>query len=189
MFTPASMAIPSADVVAAKWARNAGQAQQDYQLGIQNTDVDPTALAIAAIPRALQRYTEAVNSGKMANGLRRVGKAGWQQAALSKGAGSMESSRLDIPTVNGARFAPGVLRDASGEPHEEHDREQPDEDAPAVPGVAARSYPEQRHRLPVEEGVDQEERAAHEHELHPARKSTDSIHDDGSFREVVCLRS
>ena len=85
MFTPASMAIPSADVVAAKWARNAGQAQQDYQLGIQNTDVDPTALAIAAIPRALQRYTEAVNSGKMANGLRRVGKAGWQQAALSKG--------------------------------------------------------------------------------------------------------
>jgi len=36
--------------------------------------------------------------------------------ALSKGAGSMESSRLDIPTVNGARFAPGVVRDASGEP-------------------------------------------------------------------------
>jgi putative ABC transport system permease protein len=36
--------------------------------------------------------------------------------ALSKGAASMESSRLDMPTVNGARFAPGVLRDATGEP-------------------------------------------------------------------------
>jgi putative ABC transport system permease protein len=35
---------------------------------------------------------------------------------LSKGAGSAESSRLDTPTVNGARFAPGVLRDAGGEP-------------------------------------------------------------------------
>ncbi len=35
---------------------------------------------------------------------------------LSKGAGSAESSRLDTPSVNGARFAPGVLRDATGEP-------------------------------------------------------------------------
>ena len=35
---------------------------------------------------------------------------------LSKGAGSAESSRLDAPTVSAARYAPGVLRDASGEP-------------------------------------------------------------------------
>ncbi len=35
---------------------------------------------------------------------------------LSKGSGSAESSRLDAPTVNAARFAPGVLRDAAGEP-------------------------------------------------------------------------
>jgi len=36
--------------------------------------------------------------------------------ALSKGASSAESSRLDAPTVDAARFVPGVLRDASGEP-------------------------------------------------------------------------
>ena len=35
---------------------------------------------------------------------------------LSKGAGSAESSRLDTPTVNGVRFASGVLRDADGAP-------------------------------------------------------------------------
>jgi ABC-type lipoprotein release transport system permease subunit len=35
---------------------------------------------------------------------------------LSKGSGSAESSRLDTPTVNGVRFAPGVLRDADGAP-------------------------------------------------------------------------
>jgi ABC-type lipoprotein release transport system permease subunit len=35
---------------------------------------------------------------------------------LSKGASSAESSRLDAPTVSAARYAPGVLRDASGEP-------------------------------------------------------------------------
>jgi len=35
---------------------------------------------------------------------------------LSKGSGSAENSRLDTPTVNGVRYAPGVVRDASGEP-------------------------------------------------------------------------
>jgi putative ABC transport system permease protein len=35
---------------------------------------------------------------------------------LSKGASSAESSRLDAPTVTAARYAPGVSRDASGEP-------------------------------------------------------------------------
>ncbi len=35
---------------------------------------------------------------------------------LSKGSGSAESSRLDAPTVNAARYVPGALRDASGEP-------------------------------------------------------------------------
>lgn len=35
---------------------------------------------------------------------------------LSKGTGSAESSRLDTPTVNAVRFAPGVVRDASGAP-------------------------------------------------------------------------
>jgi len=35
---------------------------------------------------------------------------------LSKGSSSAESSSLDMPTVNGARFAAGVLRDADGAP-------------------------------------------------------------------------
>jgi hypothetical protein len=78
------MALPSATDVAAKWSRNAQAAAQDYTTGIQNTDSDPTALAIAAGQRYIQRVTDAFNSGKWANALRRVGKAGWQQAALAK---------------------------------------------------------------------------------------------------------
>lgn len=35
---------------------------------------------------------------------------------LSKGSNSAESSNLDTPTVNGARYTPGVLRDADGAP-------------------------------------------------------------------------
>jgi len=78
------MALPSATDVAAKWSRNAQAATQDYTDGVQRTDVDPTALAIAAGPRYLQRVQDAYNSGKWANALRRVGKAGWQAATLAK---------------------------------------------------------------------------------------------------------
>lgn len=77
-------AIPDATTVAAKWSRNAAAAQQDYVDGVQTTDKDPTALAITAIPYMRQRIIDAIDSGKVANGLRRVGKTGWQSATLAK---------------------------------------------------------------------------------------------------------
>src|SRR5882672_12847545 len=79
------MAIPDAATVVAKWQQRASAAQQDYAAGVQNTASDPTALAIQAGPRYLQKVTESFNNGKWANGLRRVGKAGWQQAVADKG--------------------------------------------------------------------------------------------------------
>lgn len=78
------MAIPDAQSVATKWVQRTQAAAQDYTAGIQNTDKDPTALAIAAGQRYIQRVTDAFNSGKWANGLRRAGKAGWQAATLAK---------------------------------------------------------------------------------------------------------
>jgi hypothetical protein len=78
------MAIPDAGTVAAKWAQRTQAAAQDFTTGVQNTDKDPTALAIAQGQRYIQRVTDAFNSGKWANGLRRVGKAGWQAATLAK---------------------------------------------------------------------------------------------------------
>lgn len=77
-------AIPDAQTVAAKWAARTQAAAQDYTTGVQNTASDPTALAIAAGQRYIQRVTDAFNSGKWANGLRRVGKAGWQAATVAK---------------------------------------------------------------------------------------------------------
>jgi hypothetical protein len=78
------MALPDAQSVATKWVQRTSAASQDYISGVQNTDKDPTALAIASGPRYLQRVQEAFNSGKWANGLRRVGKAGWQSATVAK---------------------------------------------------------------------------------------------------------
>jgi len=79
------MAIPDASTVVAKWQQRSSAAAQDYAAGVQNTDKDPTALAIAAGQRYISRVQESFNNGKWANGLRRAGKSGWQQAVTSKG--------------------------------------------------------------------------------------------------------
>jgi hypothetical protein len=81
-----STAIADAGTVAAKWSQRTQAAAGDYTSGVQNTASDPTALAIAAGQRYIQRVTDAFNSGKWANSLRRVGKAGWQSATLAKAA-------------------------------------------------------------------------------------------------------
>lgn len=81
-----STAIADAQSVAQKWSQRSQAAAGDYTSGVQNTSSDPTALAIAAGQRYIQRVTDAFNSGKWANGLRRVGKAGWQSATVAKAA-------------------------------------------------------------------------------------------------------
>jgi len=80
------MGLPSAQEVAAKWAARAGSASQDYVDGAQRTDKDPTALAIAAIPRMRSEIIAAIDSGRVAAGLRRIGKQGWLEAIQTKGA-------------------------------------------------------------------------------------------------------
>lgn len=74
-----------ASAVAAKWATRTSAASQDYVDGVTNTEKDPTALAIAAIPRMRARVIDAIDSGKVAAGLRRVGKGGWIAAVQAKG--------------------------------------------------------------------------------------------------------
>jgi hypothetical protein len=70
------------DQVVSKWATNAGGAQQTYVDGIQNTTVDPTALAIANEAGYLSGVQQSV--GLWRAGLARAGKTGWQQAAVAK---------------------------------------------------------------------------------------------------------
>jgi hypothetical protein len=73
-----------ANAVAAKWVARTSGAQQDYVSGVENTSKDPTQLAINNQQRLLQNFTAAVNSGKWANRLRAIGKAGWQAATAAK---------------------------------------------------------------------------------------------------------
>ena len=73
-----------AAAVASKWQSRTSGAQQAYVDGVNNTQKDPTQLAINNQARLLTNFQNAVNSGKWANRLRAVGKAGWQSAVDAK---------------------------------------------------------------------------------------------------------
>jgi hypothetical protein len=73
-----------ASAVATKWQSRTSAAQQDYVDGVNNTQKDPTQLAINAQARLLTNFQNAVNSGKWANRLRAIGKGGWQAAVDAK---------------------------------------------------------------------------------------------------------
>lgn len=100
------MAIASAQSVAAKWKTRTSAASQDYADGVANTDKDPTALAIAAGPRLLDNFTKAFNSGKWANGLRKAGKQGWQNAVATKGVTNFSNGVNAAEDKVAAAFAP-----------------------------------------------------------------------------------
>jgi hypothetical protein len=80
-----------AGAIASRWVTRTSAASQDYVDGVTNTDKDPAALAIAAIPRMRSRVLEAIDTGKVAAGLRRSGKAGWIAAVQAKGAANFSS--------------------------------------------------------------------------------------------------
>lgn len=71
------MALPDVQTVLAKWKTNTSNAAQKWATNSEATQVDPTAAAINAIPYMQQQFNNAVNDGRVANGLRRSGKSGW----------------------------------------------------------------------------------------------------------------
>jgi hypothetical protein len=71
------MPIPDVSTVVAKWQANTAAAAQTWATNSEQTAVDPTALAIQAIPYMQAQFNAAVNSGRVANGLRKSGKSGW----------------------------------------------------------------------------------------------------------------
>lgn len=105
--------IPDATTVAAKWASRTSAAAQDYVDGVTSTDKDPTALAIAAIPRMRARVIESIDSGKVAAGLRRVGKQGWIAAVQAKGAANFASGVSAAQDKVAAKFGPLLAFEAN----------------------------------------------------------------------------
>ncbi len=100
------MATPDAQTVLTKWKARTTQASQDYVDGVQNTDKDIVGLAIAAIPRMRQNVIAAIDSGKVANGLRSVGTAGVKAAVAAKGGAAFSNGVAAADEKFLAKFTP-----------------------------------------------------------------------------------
>ena len=71
------MALPSVQAAADKYASRASGASADWQAGAQRTDVDPTALAAAAIASGKAAANYQAAAPRMQRGLAEAGKGGW----------------------------------------------------------------------------------------------------------------
>ena len=68
----------------ANYTQSAPRAATAWAEGIQTTTKDQAALAVAAIPRMVQGFNDAANSGRIASGLQRGGTSYWKSQSQAK---------------------------------------------------------------------------------------------------------
>lgn len=91
------MSTLSPQQVAEKHARRTIAASQDLIAGVNGVTVSPTEQAAKKQDKLVQNWTEAVQSGKWARGLRSVSLDDWKRAMIEKGAPRVAAG------INGAR--------------------------------------------------------------------------------------
>lgn len=74
----------TAQQAASNWQAAGTRAQPNYVAGVQNTQKDQAALAVAQQQTLLNNFTQAVNSGRWAQGVTRRGTAYWKQQSEAK---------------------------------------------------------------------------------------------------------
>lgn len=67
-----------------RWRDSAGMGQTRYAEGVQATQKDVVALAVAAQPKLLANFQQAVTSGFWARRLQARGTQGWKTQTLAK---------------------------------------------------------------------------------------------------------
>ena len=81
--------------IADAYVQGMNSAGQAYKEGIDSVTENPAAKAAAALPKALRRYTEAINSGRTAAALGRVTLETWKTQAKNKGANRLGSGATE----------------------------------------------------------------------------------------------
>jgi hypothetical protein len=76
--------VKTAQQAHANWTGSAGRAQADYVSGIQNSQKDQAALAVAAESRLVAGFNEAVASGRWRAGILRGGTPYWKTQSAKK---------------------------------------------------------------------------------------------------------
>jgi hypothetical protein len=114
---------PDAASVFAKWKTNSTNAADAYVNGVQSSDKDIVALAIGAIPRMRANILKAIDDGRVANGLRKVGTQGIKDAVALKGKVAFTNGIDGAQSKFEASFAPlltyidGVKRQIAAMPN------------------------------------------------------------------------
>jgi hypothetical protein len=71
--------------LAEKWGRNLKNSTEDMRRGIERVTEAPSQKAIAAQAKMLEKLMEAIQSGRWAAGLEKVGLDDWKKAMTDKG--------------------------------------------------------------------------------------------------------
>lgn len=79
--------VPPVSRVAAKWARRAASAQQEYSEGVAMTPRSWSAAAQAAENNYRAGVTAAAGAGRYGKGVTKAGDAKWKKNAVAKGPG------------------------------------------------------------------------------------------------------
>jgi hypothetical protein len=78
--------VKTAQQAAANWSGSSGRATTAYTEGVQNTNKDQAALAVAAEARLLSNFQQSVTSGRWRNGVMAGGTGYWKSQTLAKAA-------------------------------------------------------------------------------------------------------
>jgi hypothetical protein len=76
--------VKSQQTATANYTASAPRAATAWAEGIQSTTKDQAGLAVQAIPRMVQGFNDAANSGRIAAGLTRGGTAYWKSQSQAK---------------------------------------------------------------------------------------------------------
>jgi len=74
----------TAQTAATNWSGSSSRAATAYNEGVQSTTKDWASLASAAVPRMVQGFNEAANSGRISQGINAIGTGGWKAATQAK---------------------------------------------------------------------------------------------------------
>ena len=74
----------TAQQAASNWQSAGSRAQPNFVAGVQSTQKDQAALAVAQQAALLNNFTQAVNSGRWAQGVTRRGTTYWKQQTEAK---------------------------------------------------------------------------------------------------------
>lgn len=108
----------TAQQAGANWSGAASRATPNYVAGVQSTQKDQAALAVAQQTALLQNFTQAVQSGRWAAGVTRRGTGYWKSQTEAKSSNYQQgySAGANNYQAAAAKFMPAIAQGVASLP-------------------------------------------------------------------------